>query len=83
MTCSVWSRGTSSRSATRVARWPYAVARRLLATGAELVTVVRGADADDDLVDGIVRRIERHPPRPEVEVIDGGQPRYLLLLGVE
>ncbi len=60
-----------------------AVVDRLLAFGGELVTVVRGADADDALVDGLADRIDTRRPAVDVEVIDGRQGRYLLLIGVE
>lgn len=60
------------------------VLERLLASGGgELVTLVRGRDADDRLVETLVARIRASIPAAEVEVIDGGQPRYPLLLGLE
>jgi DAK2 domain fusion protein YloV len=56
---------------------------RLLSGGGELVTVVLGAGADDALA-GVVRKHLRTSYRGiEVSVIDGGQDRYVLLLGVE
>ena len=60
------------------------VVRRLLASGGELVTVVAGVDAP--------RRPRRRPSPTrrarqhrgiEVSHIDGGQPVYTVLLGVE
>ncbi|WP_277454928.1 DAK2 domain-containing protein [Janibacter sp. DB-40] len=61
------------------------VAREVLdtitGTGAELVTVVVGEDAPDGLVERLTARVESQ--RVEVEVIDGGQPHYPLLFGVE
>lgn len=59
------------------------IVERLLRGGGEMLTVVRGAGADDDLV----RRLESHVatvhPGVELVVYDGGQVRYPLLLGVE
>ncbi len=61
----------------------YAVVDRLLTFGGELVTLVRGAGADDALVDALADRIDTRRPAIDVEVIDGRQERYLLLIGVE
>ncbi|MBA2445441.1 MAG: Dak phosphatase, partial [Nocardioidaceae bacterium] len=59
------------------------IVERLLRGGGEMLTVVRGAGADDDLV----RRLESHVAAAhagvELVVYDGGQVRYPLLLGVE
>ncbi len=56
---------------------------RLLASGGELVTVVVGADAEAGLADRVVAAMRTSYPVVEVEVHDGGQPHYPLLLGVE
>jgi dihydroxyacetone kinase-like predicted kinase len=56
---------------------------RLLATGGELVTLVRGADADDTLVAAVTDHLRRTRRDLEVAVLDGGQERYPLLMGVE
>ena len=53
----------------------------LTGTGVELVTLVVGQDAPDGLVDRLTTRIESQ--RIEVEVIEGGQPHYPLLIGAE
>ena len=53
----------------------------LTGTGAELVTLVVGHDAPEGLVERLTERVEAQ--RVEVEVIDGGQPHYPLLVGVE
>ena len=57
---------------------------RLLSTGGELVTLVRGDEADEDArrrrSRGALRR-EHHGV--EVVVYDGGQPFWPLILGVE
>ncbi|MDN5716942.1 MAG: DAK2 domain-containing protein [Janibacter sp.] len=55
----------------------------IVATGTELVTLVVGADAPEGLVGSITDWIESRRDGIEVEVIDGGQPHYLLLLGAE
>ena len=59
------------------------VAGRLLAVGGELLTVVLGAEAPPGLVEAVTARVRRHPSAVEVQVIDGGQPRYPVLLGLE
>ncbi|GAA2159670.1 DAK2 domain-containing protein [Pedococcus bigeumensis] len=59
------------------------VVARLLSSGGELVTVIGGADAPEGLAEGLGARIERGHRDVEVSVIDGGQPHYPLLLGVE
>jgi DAK2 domain fusion protein YloV len=56
---------------------------RLLSTGGELVTLVRGAEADDAVVDAVRRRVRRQEPGVEVQVYDGGQPYWPLIVGVE
>lgn len=56
---------------------------RLLSSGGELVTVIAGADAPEGLAEALGARIERGHRDVEVSVIDGGQPHYPLLLGVE
>ena len=66
----------------------YAVARevvdRLLAAGGELLTVVTGQDAPEDLGQAVVAAA-RSSSRLGLEIIEiaGGQPLYPLLLGVE
>ncbi|MBA2774083.1 MAG: DAK2 domain-containing protein [Nocardioidaceae bacterium] len=59
------------------------VVDRLLSGGGEMLTVVRGIDADQALVDALEAHVRR--TRAEVEIVryDGGQQRYPLLLGVE
>lgn len=59
------------------------VLERMLAPGGELVTLVSGEDADPDVVGSVVTWLERTHPGVDVVSIDGGQPRYPLLLGVE
>ncbi len=56
---------------------------RLLSGGGELVTLVRGAEADDGLVPKLTEHLHRTRRDVEVSVLYGGQPRYPVLLGVE
>ena len=56
---------------------------RLLSAGGELVTLVVGADAEPGLGDGVASALGHDRPELEVVVIDGGQPVYPLLVGVE
>lgn len=56
---------------------------RLLAAGGELVTLVTGADADPALAADVAAALERDRPEVEVVVVNGGQPVYPLLVGVE
>jgi hypothetical protein len=59
------------------------VMRRLLSSGGELVTIVAGEDAPHGLADDLARWVEGEHRDAEVSLIDGGQPHYPLLLGVE
>lgn len=56
---------------------------RLLSAGGELVTLVVGADAEPGLGERAAAALERDRPEIEVLVLDGGQPVYPLLIGVE
>jgi DAK2 domain fusion protein YloV len=56
---------------------------RLLSGGGELVTVVAGRDADPELVRAAAEHARRSRLDVEVHVLEGGQDRYPLLLGVE
>jgi DAK2 domain fusion protein YloV len=64
-----------------------AVARVLLdkalAAGGELVTVVFGSDASDEVRDSFPRWIETAHPLVDVVVHEGGQPLWPMILGVE
>jgi DAK2 domain fusion protein YloV len=60
-----------------------AVLDRLLSTGGELVTLVRGDEADDEVAAAVSRRVRRRHHGVEVVVYDGGQPFWPLILGVE
>ena len=54
---------------------------RLLANGAEVLTLLTGAD-EPELGELLTRLQERHPAI-ELEVQPGGQPHYPLLLAAE
>jgi hypothetical protein len=56
---------------------------RMLGSGGELVTLVRGADADSGLADAVARRVRTARPEVDTVVYEGGQARYPLLIGVE
>ena len=59
------------------------VLSRLLSAGGELVTLVVGADATPGLAARVAAALERDRPDVEVVVLDGGQPVYPMLVGVE
>ena len=56
---------------------------RLLGGGGELATLLLGADAPPGLGDGLLAHLSRRWPFVEVQVYDGGQPTYPLLVGIE
>src|SRR5439155_13810203 len=58
-----------------------AVVERLLAEPREVLTLLRGEDAPE--LDALLRRLEQEHPGIEVDVQDGGQPHYPLLLSAE
>ncbi len=55
---------------------------RMLGGGADLVTIVGGADSDG-LADRAAAWVDQHHPHVDVVVYEGGQERYPLLLSVE
>ncbi len=59
------------------------VIERLLATGGELLTLLIGAGAERELAVELARRAREAVNGLEVEILDGGQRRYLLLMGLE
>jgi hypothetical protein len=59
------------------------VLHRLLSGGGELVTLVRGLEADDALVEAVGASLRRDHPAAEVVVYEGGQPLWPLIVGVE
>ncbi|MFG1923634.1 DAK2 domain-containing protein [Cryptosporangium sp. NPDC048952] len=56
---------------------------RLLNAGGELVTLVTGAEAPPGLGDALNAHLHTRWPFCEVHLLDGGQPRSALLIGVE
>lgn len=79
--------GIVGRDFVEIGQDPLAVAmsvlHRMLASGGEMVTVITGADAPGDLADALVDAVATERPEVDCVVYDGGQTRYLLLLGVE
>lgn len=61
----------------------WVVVQRLLATGGELLTLVTGADVPDGLVAELSERVRGQTRTVDIEIVPGGQPRYLLLVGCE
>ena len=59
------------------------VMRRLLASGGELVTVVIGAEAREGRGQALATEAMAQQRGVEVSQIDGGQPVYSVLIGVE
>ncbi|MGN7246625.1 DAK2 domain-containing protein [Janibacter anophelis] len=55
----------------------------IVTTGTELVTLVSGEGVPDGLVEAITNWIGSRRAGIEVEVVDGGQPHYMLLVGAE
>ena len=55
----------------------------LLSSGGARGTLVNGADADEGLADALAERVSRAHRDVEVSVIQGGQPHYPVLVGVE
>jgi dihydroxyacetone kinase-like predicted kinase len=49
----------------------------------ELLTVLVGADTDDEGVARVLAHVAQRHPSIEVEVHDGGQPLYPYVVGVE
>jgi DAK2 domain fusion protein YloV len=58
------------------------VVSRMLRGGGELVTVIAG-EGGEELARRCARHVEEHFPLVEVVLHDGGQERYLMLVGVE
>jgi dihydroxyacetone kinase-like predicted kinase len=59
------------------------VADRMLSAASELVTLITGADADAGLVPAVRDHLAATRPDLEVELHEGGQGGYPLLIGVE
>ncbi len=79
--------GTLGRDVVAVGSDPVDVAAQVVTalggSEAELLTVLPGRDADADLLQRLRERLETGGAGPQVDVVGGGQPRYLLLLGAE
>jgi DAK2 domain fusion protein YloV len=58
-----------------------AVAERLLAGGRETLILLTGAD--EPVLDGLLERLRERHPQLELDVQEGGQPHYPLLLAAE
>ncbi|MBA3605348.1 MAG: DAK2 domain-containing protein, partial [Acidimicrobiia bacterium] len=56
---------------------------QLVGDGAELVTLITGAGADESTTAAIESWLAEHRPGVKIEVHDGGQPLYPYLVGVE
>jgi DAK2 domain fusion protein YloV len=59
------------------------LARMLARGGSELVTVVLGSEAPEDLVPAMEDWIAGHHPEVELVAYEGGQPRWYAIIGVE
>jgi DAK2 domain fusion protein YloV len=59
------------------------VVEQLLTAGGELLTLIRGLDADDNLLPDLAARAREMSHTLDIEILDGGQPGSPLLLGVE
>jgi dihydroxyacetone kinase-like predicted kinase len=68
---------------TSMAEVAWQVVERLLTPGGELLTLIRGLAADDNLLTDLTARVGQMSRPLDVEIVNGGQPGYPLLLGVE
>lgn len=59
------------------------VGERLLSRGGELVTVLLGQDAPDNMVDRLSADVRAGHPGLDIETIDAGQPLWPVIIGVE
>jgi dihydroxyacetone kinase-like predicted kinase len=59
------------------------VVERMLGMGGELLTVLLGADAPDELAGELADYVRREHPETELVVYHGGQTDAVLMLGVE
>jgi DAK2 domain fusion protein YloV len=60
-----------------------AVAERLLSSGGELLTLVGGQDADPTLLETLADSLSRDHAGIEVVSLEGGQPLWPIIIGVE
>lgn len=56
---------------------------KLLEPTSQAMTVIVGAKTSSDKIDALVARIERRHPKLDIDVAEGGQPLYPLIIGVE
>ncbi|MET1005134.1 MAG: DAK2 domain-containing protein [Propionibacteriaceae bacterium] len=68
---------------TSVVEVGWRVVQRLLAAGGELLTLVGGAAADPAMLAELERRTAKASDAVDVEIVSGGQQRYLVLIGLE
>jgi uncharacterized protein len=66
-----------------VAEVGWRVIQRLLASGGELLTLITGADAEPEIAEVLATQARQAVDGLEVEVLDGGQRPYVLLVGLE
>jgi uncharacterized protein len=59
------------------------VVEQLLTAGGDLLTLVGGLDADDNLLPDLAARAREMFHTLDIETLDGGQPGSPLLVGVE
>ena len=59
------------------------ISDRLLGGGGELLTIVRGSDLGDQEAEQLVDALQRRHPGVDVVAIDGGQPLWPVIVGVE
>lgn len=59
------------------------VVMRFVATGGELLTLIRGQGVSSALTSGLIAEVRSNYPAIEVQDIDGGQLHYPLLIGLE
>lgn len=60
-----------------------AIVELMLERGGELLTIVAGEDADEELLAAISKAAEDTSPEVEIEIVHGGQPLWPLIIGLE
>lgn len=75
--------GDVSVVGSEVSEVALAVVDRMIASGGELLTLVTGHDLPHDLVAAVRAHVESRRPGMEIQVFDGGQVYYPLLIGLE
>ncbi|MGH8880790.1 MAG: DAK2 domain-containing protein, partial [Stackebrandtia sp.] len=59
------------------------LAGRLVSAGAELLTIVGGSGLESHTLDNLTAILQRQWPLVDVQCLDGGQSRHLVLIGAE